>query len=71
MSRQPVSPDSDGNSCVQSRPATNQDPQDWKPSLAGDTPLGEPSYAIDPSELARLRTFFELLSQWDQSPKSE
>jgi hypothetical protein len=69
VSRQP--PDSHRSNCVQPFPAVDQDAQALKCALAADTSLPEPSSEIDPGELAALRAFFELLSQWDQSLKGE
>lgn len=77
MSRQqPIPSDNSTAKCLQSDPVVrpNQDTQDPKRAFAADNPLSDPSPEIELSrsdELAALRAFFELLSQWDESLKGE
>lgn len=75
MSRQQAIPlDQRSAKCVQPHPAIDRDAENPKRALVADNPLSDPSPEMDLSrsdELAALRAFFELLSQWDGSAKGE
>ena len=75
MSRQqPIPLNHRSTKCVQSHPAQDQDTQNAKRASVAETSESDPSPEMEVlriDDLAALRAFFELLSQWDESRKGE
>jgi len=71
VSRQPIPSDSQQNSRVQSFQAVDQGAPGSKRVFTTNAAKSEAPPETSPDELAALRAFFELLSQWDQSAKRE
>jgi hypothetical protein len=76
--KQPIPPNRRTAKCVPPPPVVRreQDQPELKRDSAlvvEDSPPDLPPKvaALGPDELAALRTFFELLSQWDESPEGE
>ena len=75
MSRKQLIPlDYRSTKCVPPHPAVHSDTLCSNRAFVGETSLSDPFPEKDPlsnDEMAALRAFFQLLSQWDETLKGE
>jgi hypothetical protein len=72
--QQPIPLNHRNTKCVEPHPALHHDTQNAKGAFRAATSLPDPcpeKNLVPTDELAALRAFFELLSQWDETRKEE